>query len=287
MIVEHLTISVQGLPGLFEYGFVDYRYTTNRIVKQGYHVERNVTTEKLKLVNQLFEEEQKVQSLIYNKYKLSIPMKENDGIELVQDAQYVNITHPSGVIHSAKFISVTATEQEGSFDRMLELIYYDINPVNYKDYKQPVVNYLRSDAILAQDYTASQVYHLDFFTNFAGSAFLYKLYTLIIPQILTIDTVLEAEKVNGIDVVTRKVLKTGWRVRMYLNEQDMQLLNSRFIVQVPNIIVSKPKLYRPSLSTLTAIEDMQIESKKIDSGIDLYQVDFNFITAIIEQNPYS
>ena len=213
-------------------------------------------------------------------------MKENDNLELLKYSENVYIDLPNGTIYKALILDANTTQPTDYIgDKFLEFEFADINKPNYKDYSQPVSNFLRSDKLYPSRYTREQLYYLRWVVASVGTT--RRIYTALVPEFSAVETFKAEELINGIQVKTRRIVTEGYKCRFYVNEADAELM----INELPQAVISngdasETYLMRPDLSDLLSLEGIVPEVQKIEAGVDLYQVDLFIKTAVKEYNPF-
>jgi hypothetical protein len=182
-------------------------------------------------------------------------------------------------------ISSAVNNVEDSLNRWLEIEYADVRQANYKDYEQPIEDFLKSDRLLSKGLAESQLYYLELY--FEAGVSVRKFYTMLVPEKKAIQVLNKKENINGIDIQTRRVVADSYVLRFYVGEEDAFTLEKYLPVYFFNGTNGYALLHRPSLSTLTSVEAMTPEVKRIDSAVDLYEVNITFKYLSTEQNFYS
>lgn len=281
---KYTTIFLQGLPGVFSTSYIDKRYTTNEPIAIGYESVQIKTEGMYALPSDSFVRQRDIQTILYQKYKMQLPYKMHDWLDLIKFAETVTILTKDGVSHRAIITSLSSDYIDGSFDRFMNIEYYDADPYNYKNFAQSISSFLRSDYLISAN-DASTLYELEFQTYLTGQT--WKVYTNLVPFYNNAEIDLKKDKVNGVEYPTRYINADQCNLRFYLNEvQTKELLSIYNICFNTGGSYGYTKLNRPSLSTLTAIEVLTVDARKIDVGIDLYELNIIMKHSKNEYNPY-
>jgi hypothetical protein len=281
-------ITISQLPGLFPtFAFQDKKYVLNRPIKIGFYEESFKTDKKFKTIEDNWYRERNVQNIVYDKYKIIIPAKENQGVGLLKYADIVSIELRNQdadvyATHTALVLSLTESYQGESLALFYTLEYADINKLNYVDYKQPIINYLKSD-VIDDNYNTSTLVKLTLGSIPESAASVF--YTKLLPELDITDMDLKEEKVNSLNITTYVGKQKLIRARFYLGETAVNLFKL-YINRSVGVNGFYATLLNPP-TTYTSIEMMKPAIQRIDAAIDLFQVDIemkyqNILTNIYE-----
>jgi len=279
-------IEVRRIPTIYPIDtYTERFYTDRRVVDSDYYEEIVLTDRKFKLIDDPFYDNQTIQTLLYNRYTVTIIVQENVNISLVKYAQIVTITLMDGTIHHAKILNLTSDKIGKTEIRKVVIEYADINPANYADNQQPVNNFLRSD-ILLDFYTSSQLVVLRLINtkNIGGLApQTNRFYTKLMPHFRESDIEQQTADLQGVDVVSNSRSQSIISVRFYMNEED------KFFVQkyAKRCIDDAGSCRIRYTSRYGAIESVGLNVNENPVGIDCYQVDVDLKYDNIDFNVFN
>jgi len=151
---------------LFPVGFTEGKYLPGRIERNGLHRKLKATTQDawLSVDRPNRREKKPIQNVVYNKYKIEVITKENINLDIIQDAETLQIQYnDSGTEETfdIEILTVTGPDQISetyNYKYLIEFIF--LNDDNYT-----VANYLTSDKLLNKPY-ADQLVELNLKNNY-------------------------------------------------------------------------------------------------------------------------
>jgi hypothetical protein len=296
-------IKSSALPNIYPVSnFQDIRYFENRVERIGYHEEIFKTDKKYKAIGvDSFYRERVVQVIAYKKYRVIFYVKENTNIELLKYADVISVTLQDGVtVHQCMVIELNVDNLQPSGLRKVEMIYADINPVNYPEYIQPVSNFLKSEnvySILGFSAIELKLYSnagvtidsewTTVSTAVVGGAREYKIYTKLGREIFNTTPAALTDEQQGLTYASRITSKRGARYRFYVSEQQAYLLQKyiSLFVQPNASIFINDAMYGDTLNNENT--EMIIPTiEPVESAIDLWSIDLDFYYENNIFNPY-
>jgi hypothetical protein len=202
-----IKISSSILPDIYPITtYQDKTYVDSRIIKNGVLSQVFATEEKYQTVNDTWERERNIQTIIYDRYMLSFFVKENNSINLLQYADFVTIEDlDTGIIHHARILDISENKVSETHITRFVLTYYDVNPINYKQFLQPKNSFLERENLLNQ-YDVSQLVKLNIKTVVPANVMTsdglistndYTFYTSLLPKKDVSEAKLEQSEVDG------------------------------------------------------------------------------------------
>lgn len=258
-------IKISGLPAIFpSTEYVGKLNTFLRVISIGTHSDKFITDTPFRTIYDNNYMERPIQSLTYNKYKIRIMANEYLRADRIEFAKYGYVVTQDNVTHKMKVLNVSL-ENVGDTELGIYVIEYaDINPVNYKNQKHPINNYLEHDQI-QEEFTTAQLELLEYsYQPEVGSAFNYQFYTELLFEYDVAAPKEEKEEVSGIERVTRSDISGLKKARFYLTTADKNLL-------APTLPTSATVKLIGSSGSHTALERIIPEIQPV--GIDLWQID--------------
>ena len=132
-------------------GTVDQMIIDERPKQNGLHTTEILTEQVYRRIDEYNFANQRVQSVMFNKYMLTYLAIEDHGAELLRYAKTIKvIAYNNTIIHDAVVLDITREQQSDTDFSLIMVEYYDRNLSNYKYGEPPVVNFLRSDVIKQQ-----------------------------------------------------------------------------------------------------------------------------------------
>jgi len=225
-----------------------------------------------------------VQATAYNKYRIEFLKKENYRAELLQFAESINIyTFDDKLLHIASVLDLQVQTVAGSSFQLFTLEYFDKNPDNYpKSY--PVVNHLRSDALLQRGYLSTQLTWISLIPNAINGGTWINQYNYYSPfYVKTTSKRLNQSdnEVNGQLYNTRVTIKKTDEILLYLTESD--LYNFEFHCSKCNGYNGKLRIKQPLITYMDSLEVPEVESEQVNGATDLYKVTVK-ITSLVTDN---
>lgn len=274
-------IQVSQLPGVFpSWSYQDNIYTLNRPIRIGYHEETFKTDKKFKIVGDSWQRERNIQAITYDKYKINLPAKEHQGIGLVKYGDYITINDSaSSFLHLAMVINLTEQYQAETLALIYTLEYADINPQNYKDYQQPVSDFLKSEVIDDVISTATLT-RLQLVSPYGTT----NAYSRLIPEVQNTNWNIKQEEINGRNYTTFAHQQIYFKARFYVGETLAYNIRLNSIGSVTASGYSATLRYNGI--TFTASEYFEPLISKIESAVDLYQIDCDIKTGYFTSNIY-
>lgn len=265
--MSYTIIKISKLPGIFPSDtFQDIKYTRSRVVRDGFHEQTFETENSYALPFDKWQRRRKIQTILYNKYKIQIHSKEHEAIEHLKYADMINI-ECEGVSYEAIVLEVSKAQAGDLIEGVYDVIFYDVNSVNYKNYVQPVNDYLKSSYIVDQ-YDPSQMIELNI--DYGTGSF--KFYTLLVPRNTISDIKTESANVSGIDYVSYESHQRLIDCVFYTSETNARSIkdNARFsagynggswTVKIGGTPYVAKEFISPSI-------------ERIEEAVDLYKVTF-------------
>lgn len=144
--MSETTINITTIDGL-----TDQIITDQRVKQVGLHMIDLVTDDFYRRIDDYDYNQQRVQSISWDKYEIQFVSIETYGLELLRYAKKITIDSYNGtLIHDARVINIASEKVADSDFYHTTIEYYDRNLDNYKYAEPPVHNFLRSDAIAEQ-----------------------------------------------------------------------------------------------------------------------------------------
>ena len=273
------------LPDIFPVSaYQDKKYSTNRPIRTGYTQEIFKTSEKHQTATDNWEKSRTIQAVLYNKYEFQLSAKEHNSIDLLKFADQVTLEQlDTGEVHYVNIIDISSSKLDNTQNLMFKVVYYDTNPSNYKNYEQPKNSFLERTAILDR-YSTAQLIRLTIFGGAIShgsisAASSYNFYTALIPKMDTTPSSVKSTEVEGLKVQTRVNNQSGYMVKFYCKEDEMNVLK-KYLPQCGKVTftgatASKSTTYgcylRMNGSNLGVIEMIEPEVKKVGGFVDLYE----------------
>ena len=279
-MLELYKIRIKELPGIYpNYSYVDTIYSTNRPIKIGFHEESFTTDKKFKTTNDTWYNNRKIQTILYDKYSINIPAKENQRIGLLKYGDFIEIEFPTGSTHECLILAVNEQYVGDSFAIMYTIEYADINPQNYTNLEQPVINYLKHENIEnAGVYGTLAAAYLN---NGSGTT---KIYTRLLPEFDVSEYDVKEEKVNSINVTSYVAYQGTLKARFYIGQTNANLIkdllrfssgyNSGYLKIVYGYTYQSIELVKPDISQIVGAVDLyewNLEIKYNNTQVNLFE----------------
>jgi hypothetical protein len=271
---EYTLIQFSDLAGLMPPGFVDKLYIERqRPVRIGTHDELFLTDRKRATTWDSHPENQKIQAVIYDKYRVQFLRKENYHIEALKFAGTVTIySYGDKRNYTAKILDVQTEAVPGSSVQKVTVEFYDTNPSNY--YNTNTVNYLRSDKITAR-INPSQLTKIQVVVTSLDQ---YAYYSPYAPELKESDVEInEGIEYQGERRTIRTVSKSQREVVFYLNESDLATFKKKIILCSQYNMV---RFLTVAGTTYRNKDFPAYEVEEIGGAIDLYKVTLKINTDI-------
>lgn len=269
--------------------YTDVKYITTRIIRNDWYSESYVTDEKYKLIDDVLYDNRTIQNILYRKYRMNIIAKEWNGIQLMKYAQRIRITDTAGNVHHAKILSLEDGEAIGdTLNYKYSIVYADVNPANYWDNQQSVVNFLRSDRLFIETpYTTTQLNKFKIVTNNiidsgfpynvntgGGSSlrYNYTVYTCLQPFYKNTEISEKTNELEGLINVSNSTSQEYVVLRFYLNEIEKNFIK-KYARICSGSVGDSYIIVNNSSTEYQAIERVNLIIDETPTGIDCYKVD--------------
>lgn len=260
-------------------GLTDLLLTDNRPKRTGSNDIELLTDNFYSRLDSFEKQQQKVQTISWDKYELNIVGAENYDIGLLKHAKSV-LVYDEEIKHTANVMTAENERVGGSDFTHFTLEYYDTNLSNYKYELPPVYEWLKSDA-LAERLTLSELNVLRIIDS-SGEATDFNT-TLIFDQLT------KAPSANGFEntqtgqtINTNTVIKNEFNLTFYLSGADC----TTFMQRVPLADgVKYQGFYLANSIGYQIQEQPEISIEKL-GGWDIYRANVNFVYNIINHYSY-
>ena len=262
-----MIIRITNIDGILISGQTELIVTDQYSQRIGFQEELFLTDAKYQLTNESASvpKEQRVQALVYDKYRIRFITRELYWLDLMKygdvEVEYDN----AYTIHKAIVTDVIRNNISGDY-WSFEIEYYDLNPANYLNNTVPVINYLRSDFIYNtvpfDQTTVLRAY------GTGGVGVLPTVQSILRPKFTTDAPEGDTFENKGLNVRPYTVLKQYIDCVFYLNTEDKQkILEPLSLVgnnKTLGYIISYSKQY-------TLFETPQWEVTDVN-GADIWQL---------------
>ena len=261
-------------------GTSDVMLVDERPVQAGLFTTEILTDNVYRRIDEYNYANQRVQSVMFNKYTLSFISLEDYGAELLKYARLIRLSTYNGtLIHDMIVLDIQREKQSDTDFSLITIEYYDRNLDNYKFREPPVVNFLRSDAIKEREGSLNAMNILRI--SYEGS--IWDFVTQL--DIKKIANTPEAQSFvntqSGATVTTNNIIKSKFELVFYLNSEDI----IPFQEVLPLADGVKVKAWYFSLGQQYNIQEApEVTVEKVD-GWDLWKGTVNFVYQI--SNTYS
>ena len=269
--------------------YTDVKYITTRIIRNDWYSETFVTEEKYKLIDDVLYDNRTIQNILYRKYRMEIIAKEWNGIQLMKYAQKVRITDTNGIVHYAKILTLEDGEPiGGTLNYKYNIVYADMNPANYWDNNQSVVNFLRSDRLFIETpYTTTQLNKFKIVTNKVidsgfpynvetggGSSlrYNYTIYSCLQPIYKNSEVAEATSELAGLTKISNSRSQEYVSLRFYLNETDKNFIK-KYAPRCEGSVGDSYIIVNNSSTEYQAIERVNLVFDETPIGIDCYKLD--------------
>ena len=264
-MADFVKIQAIRLPSIYPtVDYIDLLNINGRIVRDDYTSVSAVTDKLFKTTDDSQYLKRPIQTILYNKYRLTFTTKENVDITQISYTELCYITTEQGEIHKAIFVDFKGGEfVDGKTTKTYTATYYDVSKDNYVDSKQPINNFLLSSELIGYGYSASHLWQLKLSTtrvdgsgNYIDSEYdavssmgRFSIYTK-----LEIEEV--SESVNNYsnnktkETLSQTVLYKKYAARFYLNESDKNIIE-RYTNAVESVCLGKDSTAYYSVSDIT------------------------------------
>jgi len=278
-----MKITISNINGILPTGQVDIIVHDGYAVPEGLNEELFLTDQKYQLTTDynVAAKEQRIQALVYDKYKLQFVTKELYHIDLMKYGD-VLIEFDNGFsIHKANVIDISRTRISGDF-WSVEVFYYDVNSNNYPGGVAPVVQYLESDFV-QKSVAFDQSVLLRVYDS-SDTIQPYSAYSALQPKLTTGEVEGDTFTNQGVTVMTNGVLRQYVDAIFYMKEG----LKQKVLSLLPLVGNHKVKAFvsSPTNPIVQLVETPQIEVTDMNAS-DLWQVKVRSAYSIVNHYEYS
>ena len=265
---KHKTrIRFYGLPSIFPDGYIErIELNGKRPVKIGVYSEKYVTDKKFKTLFDDRFDNRRIQSVVYDKYRIEIIRTESQTFELLDHAENATVTQTEqGILHYARVLNVNIEDIPASTFQKVTIEYYDFNFENYF-YQEPISNFLKSGSV--RDIYGTDINRLVFTPGLINIA-PYSVYTILNGEQLTPDATFEGDEIDGARVDTRTVLRSAFQAVYFVGSGSLATIK-RYL-QLSNGTSLTCEMINEGL-TYTAIERPEFTIEAVQGANDLYKL---------------
>lgn len=261
-------------------GTIDTLIADSRPKQIGVHSIKILTDGVYRLISDSVYKQQKVQSIMYDKYQLSFIATESYGVELLDNAKSITLSaHNGTVIHDCDILDIQTELQSNTDFLLVRIEYFDKNLNNYRFAEPPVTNFLRSDALRERNPI----------TDLNYIAVHYKLREATFATLIDFaQTAAQPEESTfvqtqtGAKVTTNSIIKNQYELIIYLNSEDIipfqELLPLADFTNVTCWYFNQGVPYQ--------IQETPIVSVEATQGSDLWKCSCTFVSSIINNYSY-
>jgi len=278
-----MIIEIKNIDGILPSDFTDQIITEDNPIPIGLYEEEWRTSNKYGTIKDPIEREQRIQALLYDRYRLQFVTQSTYNLQLMKYGD-VTVTFNEGFSqHKAIVTDVQTNLISGNWWSVV-VEYYDNNPVNYLGEVVPVTNYLRSDFV-KEKYDWGQLYVLQFLDQpvgpFQGVA--KEFYTAITPKLNTTFPDGDTFTVRGQDVRPNSTVKKVYDLVFFLTAEDRADLKYWAGIAGGWKVTAKLLLGNQQfqLKDLLEVQDDNL------GGYDLHQITIPYIYEVVDHFEYA
>lgn len=283
-MIEKTKISFSGLPGLYPAGYTGIIQLDDvRPVKIDTYTERHVTENKWQTKFNSRYENLKVQTSTYDRYQIVTIRKETQTFELLMEAESVTVLQTEeGISHTAQVLSVEAETISNSAFQKVIIEYYDSDITNYL-HAEPVLNYLKSDTLLAR-YGAGSLNRLIFSGNNI-SITIYTIYGIVTGKLITKEPEnVSTTEISGTNKDTRLTDKKAIDTLFYVGGDKVQTLR-RYLLLSNNYSLFTS--ITDNLFLYPGKERPEFTLEEVPNAVDLWRLRISLVYTVTDNYIYA
>jgi len=293
-----LVLTCSDLQNIYPDSFNDVMYfplSMNRVKREGFMTTEFLTKDTHSTKSEPnFERQRRIQSILYDRYELTIIAKESHNLQLLEFAENVIIQDIGNLkTYHIKVIAGTLSETRlaGTDVKKVSFMFYDTNGANYIDGGQPVSDPLKHSILESNIaglsfislYTASHVTD-----EFDSESKIF--YTKLIPKLLSSDieyknALLAIGKIDISGSLNYKIV----RFIIFASRENAMFLKNYTNRTSPVTSSTTGEFYTTGQIDATiyrAVSSCVIVVEQVDGAVDLYQVTIDIPYEIINHEHY-
>jgi len=283
---QYCLIVYSDLYGVFPTTYTEKVYFKGRPVKLEPHEVITMSEEVVKTTLDANYRQRIIQAQIFDRYEMKLITSENYAIETLKYADSITAySFNEKKEYHPVIEEVTKNKISGSTFQEVTITFWDKNTDNYYN-GQPVINHLRSDALLARGYgaatltkvTLDQLNHDTWTTD-------YNFYTALY-MVKSVETANKEESdLNGELINTRLSIKTKREITLYLTEADAY--NLAYYGNLCNSYNGRIQVSEKGGALPMQVELPEINCEQVKGAVDLWKCTIKFTQGVLNNLTYS